>query len=266
MRVAHHPLTSSIFALLIQLTPRAAHETRKNCALFVTLRAVTLVFTWEPLALWRWPVKVILSWKTVRWKTRWSVVWELQRLSCSRCSAFIFLGNLADFFSLSCCKVCEYAGCGTRRGGVVVVQLSVWVRKSILDSDWPFTYDGQSRIPVLGVYRISERLRLLHCAVWRPKRRFKHLLVTTGWSIRTVFAFFLNKLMVVDQQLILRLINIPGFCVFVCLSAQFRRGQCYKLCRPVNCNIISLTNYKWPTGVNPISWHHPPEVTTDNWE
>ncbi len=98
--VAHHPLTSSIFALLIQLTPRAAHETRKNCSLFVTIRAGTLVLTWEPLALWRWPVKVILSRKTARWNTPgwWSAVWELHRLGCSRCSAFIFPGNLADFF------------------------------------------------------------------------------------------------------------------------------------------------------------------------
>ncbi len=229
MRVAHHPLTSSIFALLIQLTPRAAHETRNNCSLFVTIRAGTLVFTWEPLALWRWPVKVILSWETARWETHLTdgarcgnfTVWVAQGALLS-----FSLANLADFFfSLTCCKVCEYAGCGTRRGGVVVVPLGdrVWVRKCILDSDWPFTSDGQSRIPVLGIYRISERFRLLHCAVWRLKIRFKHLLGTTGWSIRTVLRSFLNKLIVIEQQLILRLINIPGFFVFVCLSAQFRR-------------------------------------------
>lgn len=162
----------------------------------------------------------------------WSAVWELHRLSCSRCSAFIFLGNRANFFFssflLQGVRVC-WVWDKERRGGCSLACLRqlgdrVRVRKSILDSDWPFTYDRQSRIPVLGVYIISERLRLLHCAVWRLKRRRKYLSVTTGWSIRTVFAFFLNKLMVVEQQLILRLINIPGLFVFVCLSAQFRRG------------------------------------------
>ncbi len=222
--VAHHPLTSRIFALLIQLTPRAAHETRKNCSLFVTIRAGTLVLTWEPLALWRWPVKVILSRKTARWETHLT--------DGARCGNFTVLvaqgallsfslATLRTFFSLTCCKVCEYAGCGTRRGGVVVVPLGdrVWVRKSILDSDWPFSYDGQSRIPVLGVYRISVRLRLLHCAVWRLKIRFKHLLVTTGWSIRTVFAFFFKQIdsyrAAVDSQAnqYPRLLCV---CVFVC--------------------------------------------------
>ncbi len=124
MRVAHHPLTSSIFALLIQLTPRAAHETRKNRVLFVTIRAVTLVFAWGPLALWRWPVKVILLWKTARWETHLTdgarcrnfTVWVAQGALLS-----FFLATVRTFFSPSCCKVCEYAGCGTRRGGVVVV-------------------------------------------------------------------------------------------------------------------------------------------------
>ncbi|CAM4680275.1 unnamed protein product [Leuciscus chuanchicus] len=51
----------------------------------------------------------------------WSAVWELHCLSCSRCSAVIFLGNRADFFPLPAARCVKYAGCGTRRGGVVVV-------------------------------------------------------------------------------------------------------------------------------------------------
>ncbi len=160
----------------------------------------------------------------------WSAVWELHRLSCSRCSAFIFLGNRADFFFsflLQGVRVC-WVWDKERRGGCSLACLRqlgdrVWVRKSILDSDWPFTYDRQSRIQFWGLHNFREIETVTLCCV-RLKRRLKHLPVTTGWSIRTVFAFFLNKLIVVEQQLIPRLINIPGFFVFVCLSAQFRRG------------------------------------------
>lgn len=174
MRVAHHPL--SIFALIIKWTSRAAHETRKKDVLFVTI-LVTVAFKWGPLSCWRWPVKVISWCKTARWGNApdWrNALRELHWLSCSRCSVIIFLGNRAEFFSSSsCCKVCECAGCGTstaeeRRGGCSLAWLRQpgdrgEVRKSILDSDWPFTFDRQRRIPVLGVYIISERLRLLHC-------------------------------------------------------------------------------------------------------
>lgn len=180
MRVAHHPLTSSIFALLIQLTQRASHETRKSRVLFVTIRAVTLVFAWGPLALWRWPVKVILLWKTARWETHLS-----DGARCGNFTVWVAQGALLSFslatvrtfffsFLLQGVRVC-WVWDKERRGGCSLAcfrQLGdrVWVRKSILDSDWPFTYDHQSRIPVLGVYIISERLRLLHCAVWRLKR------------------------------------------------------------------------------------------------
>lgn len=52
----------------------------------------------------------------------WSAVWELHCLSCSRCSAVIFLGNRAcGLFLLPAARCVKYAGCGTRRGGVVVV-------------------------------------------------------------------------------------------------------------------------------------------------
>lgn len=117
-----------------------------------------------------------------------------------------------------------------RRGGCSLAWLRQpgdrgWVRKSILDTDWPFTYDRESRIPVLGVYIISERLRLLHCAVWRLKWRFKHLpvtwktLVTTGWSIRTVFVFFFKQIdgcrAAFDSQAN-RYTRFLCVCVFVC--------------------------------------------------
>jgi len=106
MRVAHHPLTTSIFALLIQLTSRAAHKTQKNPVLFVTTRAVGLAFVWGPVALWRWPVKVILLWKTARWETHLTYGARCGNFTVWVAHDALLLFSLRTF-PPSCCKVCE---------------------------------------------------------------------------------------------------------------------------------------------------------------
>jgi len=106
MRVAHHPLTTSIFALIIQLTSRAAHKTQKKPVLFVTTRAVGLAFVWGPVALWRWPVKVILLWKTARWETHLTYGARCGNFTVWVAHDALLLFSLRTF-PPSCCKVCE---------------------------------------------------------------------------------------------------------------------------------------------------------------
>lgn len=144
-------------------------------------------------------------------------------------------GGLFFSFLLQGVRVC-WVWDEERRGSCSLAWLRqpgdrVWVRKSILDSDWPFTYDRQKQDPSSGGlhnFRETETVTLL-CGDWsdvssRCEKRLSLL-------AELFLCSFLNKLMFVEQHLILRLINMSGFFVFVCLSAQFKRGPD----RVVNC-------------------------------